>query len=131
MPTPRVEWPRSRVPAMLAGSSHLGPDGVPHPSNPGGRMTVVAAPAQAPAAHLSAEDIEAIGKELDAIRERVIESRGERDAAYIRRVIAVQRALELGGRAILLLSTRRSSWWIGTASLSLAKILENMEIGHN
>jgi linoleoyl-CoA desaturase len=94
-------------------------------------MTVVDRPTQSPTAHLTAEDIEAIGRELDAIRERVIASRGERDAAYIRRVIAVQRALELGGRAILLLSTRRSSWWIGTASLSLAKILENMEIGHN
>jgi NADPH-dependent stearoyl-CoA 9-desaturase len=94
-------------------------------------MTVATAPAQTPTAHLSAEDIAAIGAELDAIRERILESRGQRDATYIRRVIAVQRALELGGRAILLLSNRRSSWWIGTASLSLAKILENMEIGHN
>ena len=50
-----------------------------------------------PAAHLTPEDIEAIGAELDAIRERIIQSRGERDAAYIRRVIAAQRALELGG----------------------------------
>jgi len=94
-------------------------------------MTVVDTPTQSPTAHLTAEDIEAIGIELDAIRERVLESRGERDAAYIRRVIAVQRALELGGRAILLFGSRRSSWWLGTASLSLAKILENMEIGHN
>jgi fatty acid desaturase len=94
-------------------------------------MTVVDTPTQSPTAHLTAEDIEAIGAELDAIRQRVLESRGERDATYIRRVITVQRALELGGRAILLLGTRRSAWWIGTASLSLAKILENMEIGHN
>jgi NADPH-dependent stearoyl-CoA 9-desaturase len=94
-------------------------------------MTVVDTRTQDPTAHLTAEDIEAIGVELDAIRERILADRGERDAAYIRRVIAVQRALELGGRAILLLGTRRSSWWLGTASLSLAKILENMEIGHN
>jgi NADPH-dependent stearoyl-CoA 9-desaturase len=94
-------------------------------------LTVVSTPTRRPAAHLTPEDIEAIGAELDAIRERIIESRGERDAAYIRRVIAVQRALELGGRVILLAGKRRSAWWIGTASLSLAKILENMEIGHN
>jgi linoleoyl-CoA desaturase len=94
-------------------------------------VTVVDTPTQSPTAHLSAEDIEAIGAELDAIRERIIESRGAGDAAYIRRVIAVQRALELGGRVVLLAGRRRSAWWIGTASLSLAKILENMEIGHN
>jgi len=94
-------------------------------------MTVVDTRTQGPTTHLTAENIEAIGVELDAIRERILESRGERDAAYIRRVITVQRALELGGRAILLFSTKRSTWWLGTASLSLAKILENMEIGHN
>ena len=94
-------------------------------------MTVVASATSSPIAHLTPEDIEAIGEELDAIRERIIASRGERDAAYIRRVIAAQRALELGGRVILLAGKRRSAWWIGTASLSLAKILENMEIGHN
>ena len=94
-------------------------------------MTVVQSTTQRPTAHLSAEDVEAIGAELDAIRAQVIASRGERDAAYIRRVIAVQRALELGGRVMLLAGRRRSAWWVGTASLSLAKILENMEIGHN
>ena len=95
-------------------------------------MTVVPAQAQSPAAHLTAEDVENIGRELDALRERVIESRGERDAAYIRRVIAVQRGLELGSRAVLLAGgKRRPAWVLGTAGLSLAKILDNMEIGHN
>jgi linoleoyl-CoA desaturase len=83
------------------------------------------------ASHLSADDVAALGRELDAIRQRVLDSRGERDAAYIRRVIATQRALELGSRVVLLAGSRRSAWWLGTASLSLAKILENMEIGHN
>nr|WP_237448401.1 acyl-CoA desaturase [Nocardioides flavescens] len=80
---------------------------------------------------MSAEDVEALGRELDAIRQRVLDSRGARDAAYIRRVIATQRALELGSRVVLLAGSRRSAWWLGTVSLSLAKILENMEIGHN
>ena len=41
-----------------------------------------------PIAHLTREDIEQIGHELDAIRQDVIDDRGARDAAYIRRVIA-------------------------------------------
>ena len=95
-------------------------------------MTVTATPTQSPTAHLTADDIEAIGAELDAIRERIIESRGARDAAYIRRVILAQRAAGAGWPGHPAASPRgRSAWWIGTASLSLAKILENMEIGHN
>ena len=42
-----------------------------------------------PIAHLSAEDIEQIGRELDAIRDEVLAARGEKDAKYIRRMIAV------------------------------------------
>ncbi|WP_084037473.1 fatty acid desaturase family protein [Haloechinothrix halophila] len=90
----------------------------------------VADPAD-PTAHLSDADIENIGKELDALREQVIASRGERDAAYIRRVIEAQRKLELGSRAVLLFSLFPPAWLAGTAGLSIAKILENMEIGHN
>jgi linoleoyl-CoA desaturase len=84
-----------------------------------------------PVGHLSAEDIEAIGRELDAIRDEIIAGRGERDAAYIRRVIKVQRWLELGSRGVLLFSILPPAWLVGTAGLSVAKILENMEIGHN
>ncbi|MGF0309502.1 fatty acid desaturase [Rhodococcoides fascians A25f] len=82
-------------------------------------------------AHLSEEDMEAFGRELDAIRRDVEDSRGERDAAYIRRTIRVQRLLELGGRAVLLGSKYRPAWLAGTAMLSVAKIIENMELGHN
>ena len=84
-----------------------------------------------PIAHLSPEDIELLGKELDAIRQEVLEARGESDAAYIRKVINVQRKLELGSRAVLLASIFPPAWIVGTAGLSVAKILENMEIGHN
>lgn len=89
-----------------------------------------------PAAHLTPEQIEGIGRELDALRQEVMDSRGEKDAAYIRKVIKVQRYLEMGSRAALLFSGVkvkgfRPAWWIGTAGLSVAKILENMEIGHN
>ncbi|MEJ3654312.1 acyl-CoA desaturase [Actinomycetes bacterium KLBMP 9759] len=83
------------------------------------------------AAHLTDEQIEALGAELDAIREEVVTSLGEADARYIHRVIAVQRALEIGGRAALIFSRFPPAWVLGTAALSVAKILDNMEIGHN
>ena len=82
-------------------------------------------------AHLTDEDVEELGLALDAIREQVISSRGADDAAYIRRVIDVQRTLELGSRAVLLFSLFPPAWLAGTVGLSVAKILENMEIGHN
>ncbi|MET7970121.1 acyl-CoA desaturase [Micromonospora sp. NPDC005305] len=94
-------------------------------------MTVIQKKADNPIAHLSAEDIEIIGKELDAIRDRVIADRGERDARYIRKVIKTQRTLELSSRAVLLFSLFPPAWIVGTAGLAVAKILDNMEIGHN
>jgi len=84
-----------------------------------------------PIAHLTPEDIEAIGRELDALRDKIVASRGESDAKYIRKVISVQRRLELASRAVLLVSIFPPAWLLGTAGLSVAKILENMEIGHN
>ena len=59
-------------------------------------MTVLQKKPASQIAHLTDEDIEVLGKELDAIRQEVLDSRGARDAAYIRRVIDVQRKLELG-----------------------------------
>jgi len=84
-----------------------------------------------PLARLSAEQVEQLGRELDAIHEQVRAELGERDARYIRAVIRAHRQLVLGARVALLGSRRRSLWWAGTGALSLAKILENMEIGHN
>jgi fatty acid desaturase len=83
------------------------------------------------AAHLTDEQIDKLGRELDALRESVIATRGAKDAAYIRRVIGVQRSLELAGRAALLFGKHRPAWIAGTGMLTVAKILENMEIGHN
>jgi NADPH-dependent stearoyl-CoA 9-desaturase len=95
--------------------------------------TAEQAPATRPssAAHLTTEQVEALGAELDALRAEVIDNLGEKDAQYIRRVIAVQRGLEVGGRATLLFSLFPPAWILGTAALATAKILDNMEIGHN
>jgi NADPH-dependent stearoyl-CoA 9-desaturase len=83
------------------------------------------------AAHLTDEQVEALGVELDAIRAEVVGSLGEADARYIHRIIAVQRGLEVAGRGALIFSLFPPAWVAGTAALSVAKILDNMEIGHN
>src|SRR6185312_15624796 len=77
-------------------------------------MTTLQRQEQNPIAHLSAEDIENLGRELDAIRQQVLDSRGERDADYIRSVIDFQRKLELGSRAVLLFSLFPPAWLAGT-----------------
>jgi fatty acid desaturase len=82
-------------------------------------------------AHLTAEDVTALGEELDALRREIEESRGERDAAYIKRAIALQRGLAVGGRVTLFASAFPPAWVAGTTMLGLAKIIENMELGHN
>lgn len=84
-----------------------------------------------PISHLSPKQIEELGRELDEIRREAMDSLGEREAAYIRKVIATQRYLEIGSRGVLLFSGNPIAWVVGTAGLSVAKILDNMEIGHN
>ena len=94
-------------------------------------MTAVQETFTDPTTHLSDADIDNLGAELDAIREQIVTSRGERDATYIRTVIDTQRKVELASRAVLLFSLFPPAWLIGTAGLSVSKIIENMEIGHN
>ena len=80
---------------------------------------------------LTDEQLEAFGKELDAIRARAVADLGERDADYINGVIRAQRGLEVAGRGLLMLGFLPPAWIGGTAALSVSKILDNMEIGHN
>jgi fatty acid desaturase len=77
---------------------------------------------------LTPEQLDAFGAELDAIRARIVADLGEQDAAYIRKVVKVQRAFEVAGRVLFYLPP---AWPLAVASLSLSKILDNMEIGHN
>ena len=81
--------------------------------------------------HLTPAQIESLGAELDALRRRVIDDLGDRDVDYIRNVIRAQRALEVSGRGLLFASILPPAWIAGVAALSLSKILDNMEIGHN
>jgi linoleoyl-CoA desaturase len=97
-------------------------------------------------AHLSAGEIEEFGREMDAIRNEVMDTRGAKDRAYILSIIKWQRSMALYGRIVIFLSLIASpfggltvaSWPLflialgfGAALLGLAKILENMELGHN
>jgi NADPH-dependent stearoyl-CoA 9-desaturase len=82
-------------------------------------------------AHLTESDIEQLATEFDAIRSDIERSRGQRDADYIRRAIALQRGLEVAARITLLASGRRAGWVAGTGLLAAAKIIEMMELGHN
>jgi fatty acid desaturase len=80
---------------------------------------------------LTPDQAEALARELDTIRDRVVADLGQADADYIRRIIKAQRTLEVGGRALLMGGIFPPAWLAGTVMLGLAKILDNMEIGHN
>ena len=84
-----------------------------------------------PLAHLSERDFEQLGRECDALHDEIYGDLGQRDRRYIKTVIDVQRQLAVAGRVLLLGSRSKAAWVAGTACLSMAKILENMEIGHN
>ncbi|ASK33417.1 acyl-CoA desaturase [Alcanivorax sp. N3-2A] len=80
---------------------------------------------------LTRSQVEAFGAEIQALRDQVMADRGARDARYIRRVVRAQKGFEVAGRGLLFLGVLPPAWLAGTALLSLSKILENMEIGHN
>ena len=107
--------------------------------------------------HLSEEDVAEIGRRFEEIAAEHRAALGPKDARYIRTLIRVQRGLEVAGRGLLMLPTlgmaldkagyktrkggllprslrtpaHKGLWWAGVGALSLSKILENLEIGHN
>ncbi|MDQ0379035.1 fatty acid desaturase family protein [Amycolatopsis thermophila] len=80
---------------------------------------------------LTPEQIEEFGREMDAIRRRIVADLGQDDVDYIMNIIRTQRGLEVAGRALLFAGFFPPAWLAGVGALSLAKILDNMEIGHN
>ncbi|MBK5231391.1 MAG: fatty acid desaturase [Thermoleophilia bacterium] len=86
---------------------------------------------QSPLAHLSEQQLEELADEFDAIHDEVYADLGERDRKYIQSMIEMHRRLAVMSRVLLLASPNRFAWIAGTATNSAAKILENMEIGHN
>src|ERR1700761_3882411 len=86
---------------------------------------------KSPLAHLTAAQLEELAREFDTIRDRVAAELGERDRRYIEAMIEMQRRLAVIGRVGLLLPRFRPLAFGGATALAAAKILENMEIGHN
>ena len=90
-------------------------------------MTKQATSTAAP--RLTADQLKAFGDELDTIRRRVIADLGEEDRAYIHDIVAKQRKFEIAGRALMYVPVL--GWLPAVTCLSISKILDNMEIGHN
>jgi fatty acid desaturase len=84
-----------------------------------------------PLHRLTPQQIEEIGVAFQKIHDEVYADLGEHDAKYIRSIIEFHRRLAALSRIELMASRYWPAWVLGTVSLSVAKILENMEIGHN
>ncbi|NVJ62418.1 MAG: acyl-CoA desaturase [Gammaproteobacteria bacterium] len=70
--------------------------------------------------------------DLNRIRDEALSKVGKTDADYIRRIIFIQRTAEVLGRVLLVMILLHPIFFIfGVLSLTLSKILDNMEIGHN
>ena len=78
--------------------------------------------------NLTPEQLEEFGDRLDALRQEVLGKLGKKDADYIRMIVKRQQQFEIAGRALFYLPP---AWPLAVAALSVSKILENMEIGHN
>ena len=63
--------------------------------------------------HLSPESVEIIGRELDALRDRVVADLGTADRDHILRVLRMQRRLEVTGRALLFAGFLPPAWIAG------------------
>ena len=80
---------------------------------------------------LTTEQYNALAHELDALKTTVKQNVGEADARYIHRVLLWQRLSAISGRILLVLGFITPwLWLVGVLLLALAKILDNMEIGH-
>jgi fatty acid desaturase len=86
---------------------------------------------ESPLTRLTSDQLDQLGREFDAIHDEVKAELGDRDRRYIVSMIEMHRRLVVMARVVLFASRHRPAWLAGTTLLSLAKILENMEIGHN
>jgi linoleoyl-CoA desaturase len=72
-----------------------------------------------------------LAAELDVLRQQTLADLDEADAKYIRKIVASVRYTGMAGRGLLFLGWFPPAWLAGTTLLSVAKILENMELAHN
>lgn len=81
--------------------------------------------------YMTEAELDSFGAELDALRQRTLDDLGQQDADYIRRIIRIQQAFEVLGRIGILTPFFWPTFVAGIVLLGAAKVIENMEIGHN
>lgn len=79
----------------------------------------------------SKEALAGFESEMEQLRLEILSQLGEKDEQHIKRIILTQRIAEIAGRGFLQFGIIPPFWLVGTALLSVSKILDNMEIGHN
>jgi len=84
-----------------------------------------------PVAEPRAVDLEALGRDLDDLRNRTLAELGDEDRAHLERVRRIAAGLEVSGRVLIHFSIEPVTFGLGVIGLGLYKILENMELGHN
>ncbi|MCB1173872.1 MAG: acyl-CoA desaturase [Leptospiraceae bacterium] len=80
---------------------------------------------------LNQSEIEAFGQEMEALRLEIQAKLGQTDADYIEAIYRKTRYYEILGRFFIHFSVEPLAWLSGVGFLSLAKIINNMELGHN
>jgi len=80
---------------------------------------------------LTPEEIENFGSELETLRKDVLQKVGKSDEEYIRKVESAVRYFEIIGRLALHFGVDPFTYLAGVGALSLSKIIDNMELGHN
>ena len=81
---------------------------------------------------LTEQQLSELAAELDQVKAGVMSQLGDKEARYIRRMLLTQRLSAISGRILMVLGFITPWLWVlGVALLALAKILDNMEIGHN
>lgn len=81
---------------------------------------------------LSPEQVEELGRKIDAIRAETMAKIGKEDSDYIYKVRNFVRYTEIASRGMLMFGGWIPPvWLLATAMLGVSKIVENMELGHN
>ncbi|MBU2222864.1 MAG: acyl-CoA desaturase [Gammaproteobacteria bacterium] len=74
----------------------------------------------------------ALAADLDALASATRDEVGSADSRYLLKIVQLQRVAAISGRLLMVAGFWSAWWWgLGVLFLALAKILDNMEIGHN
>ena len=77
---------------------------------------------------LTSKEIENFGNELETLRKDILQKLGKSDEEYIRKVENASRYLEIVGRSMLHFGIDPFSYLIGVGTLSIAKIIDMMDL---